>query len=136
MANAPRPLIAGNWKMNGLADSEAELVKIIGGSDDLAQRTDLMVCPPATLLARFASTAPNSVVAYEPVWAIGTGMTPTAADVAEVHALIRSRLKSRFGETGEEMRILYGGSVKPANAGELLGVAHVNGALVGGASLK
>src|SRR5438477_4200718 len=192
MANAPRPLIAGNWKMYGLADSEAELVKIIGGSDDLAQRTDLMVCPPATLLARFASTArgsnvaiggqdchaeqqgaftgdisaemlkdagasavivghserrmyhhetnsgvrakvlaawraglmaivcigetkdervagktldvvaaqlqgslpdgakaANSVVAYEPVWAIGTGLTPTPADVAEVHALIR-----------------------------------------------
>src|SRR5207253_10279990 len=82
------------------------------------------------------ATAANTVVAYEPVWAIGTGLTPTPADVAEVHALIRSRLKSRFGETGEAMRILYGGSVKPANAGELLGIANVNGALVGGASLK
>src|SRR5947199_6356602 len=63
MANAPRPLIAGNWKMYGLADSEAELVTVIAGSDDLAQRTDLMVCPPATLLARFASTARGSNVA-------------------------------------------------------------------------
>ena len=76
------------------------------------------------------------VVAYEPVWAIGTGLTPTTADVAEVHGFIRDRLKARFGEEGDGVRILYGGSVKPSNAGELLGVANVNGALVGGASLK
>ncbi len=82
------------------------------------------------------ATAANTVIAYEPVWAIGTGLTPQVTDVAEVHAMIRSRLRERFGEDGEGMRILYGGSVKPSNAAELMGVDHVNGALVGGASLK
>lgn len=76
------------------------------------------------------------VVAYEPVWAIGTGLTPTAADVAEVHAALRAALAKRFGAAGNAMRILYGGSVKPSNAKELMSVANVNGALVGGASLK
>lgn len=83
-----------------------------------------------------AATAANTVVAYEPVWAIGTGLTPTAADVAEVHAAVRAALAARFGEDGKRMRILYGGSVKPDNAKELMAVANVNGALVGGASLK
>ena len=75
------------------------------------------------------------VIAYEPVWAIGTGLTPTPADVAEVHGHIRARLSARFGAAGQGVRILYGGSVKPANAKELLTVADVDGALVGGASL-
>ena len=79
------------------------------------------------------ATAGNCIVAYEPVWAIGTGLTPTAADVAQVHAAIRALLVQRLGAG---VRILYGGSVKPSNAVELMGVAHVNGALVGGASLK
>ncbi len=82
------------------------------------------------------ASAANLVVAYEPVWAIGTGLTPTAADVAEVHAFIRGRLKSALGGEGQGVRILYGGSVKPSNAAELMGVADVDGALVGGASLK
>ena len=92
--------------------------------------------------AQLAGSLPNAViaeglvVAYEPVWAIGTGLTPTTADVEEVHDFIRERLTKRFGETGEEIRVLYGGSVKPTNAKELLGVANVDGALVGGASLK
>jgi triosephosphate isomerase len=239
MAERPRPLIAGNWKMNGLAHSVAELERIIAGGRELASRTDLMVCPPATLVARFAGVAQgsplaiggqdchaepagaftgdiaaemlkdagasavivghserriyhketdaeiaakaraawragllaivcigetradreagqtievvrgqvagslpdgggaeNTVIAYEPVWAIGTGLTPTPDDVAEVHAFIRERLADRYGPPGEGMRILYGGSVKPQNAGELLGIANVDGALVGGASLK
>ncbi len=76
------------------------------------------------------------MVAYEPVWAIGTGLTPTPADVAEVHAFIRQHLNQRYGVEGGRVRILYGGSVKPTNAGELLTIADVNGALVGGASLK
>ena len=80
--------------------------------------------------------AATLVVAYEPVWAIGTGLTPTAADVAEVHAFIRKRLGERFAGEGEGIRILYGGSVKPSNAKELMAVANVDGALVGGASLK
>jgi triosephosphate isomerase len=74
------------------------------------------------------------VIAYEPVWAIGTGRTPTAAEVATVHARIRALLKERVKD-GAEVQILYGGSVKPSNALELLSVAHVDGALVGGASL-
>jgi triosephosphate isomerase len=83
------------------------------------------------------ATAANTVVAYEPVWAIGTGRTPTVADVAEVHAHVRSVLASALGaETADAMRILYGGSVKASNAAELLAVDNVDGALVGGASLK
>ena len=240
MAGAtPRPLVAGNWKMNGLAASMAEFARMVAGAGELAGRCDLMICPPATLLERLSraaagsgidiggqdchakvsgahtgdiaaemltdagakavivghserrtdhherdadvrakaeaawragliaivcvgeqraereagktldvigtqlagslpdkATAANLVVAYEPVWAIGTGLTPTPADVAEVHGFIRQRLTARFGGEGAGVRILYGGSVKPSNAGELLGVAHVNGALVGGASLK
>jgi triosephosphate isomerase len=78
----------------------------------------------------------TGIVAYEPVWAIGTGKTPTAADVASMHAFIRGTLEERFGNRGAALRILYGGSVKPANAAELLSVPNVDGALVGGASLK
>ena len=81
------------------------------------------------------STAVNTVIAYEPVWAIGTGRTATPADVAEIHALIRQDLLKRLPD-GARVRILYGGSVKPSNAGELMAVADVDGALVGGASLK
>ncbi len=83
-----------------------------------------------------AATAENTVIAYEPVWAIGTGLTPTAADVEEAHAFMRKELVSRFADAGTKMRILYGGSVKPSNAMELMGVANVDGALIGGASLK
>jgi triosephosphate isomerase len=231
--------VAGNWKMNGLRASAAELGKIVTGSRELVDRVDLMVCPPATLLAGFAeaargsqvaigaqdchaepagaftgdisaemlrdagavavivghserrtyhretdaginakaraawragltalvcigetrdervggrtlqvvgtqlkgslpegATADNLVVAYEPVWAIGTGLTPTPADVAEVHGFIRAQLGGRYGAAGQGVRILYGGSVKPSNAAELMHVADVDGALVGGASLK
>ncbi|MFN4355546.1 triose-phosphate isomerase [Parvibaculum sp.] len=83
-----------------------------------------------------AAAAKTTVIAYEPVWAIGTGRTPTPEDVARVHAAIRNVLEARFGAEGAKMRILYGGSVKPANAKELMAVPNVNGALVGGASLK
>jgi len=239
MTGSVRPLVAGNWKMNGLRASAAELEKMIAGAASVSAKTDLMICPPATLVAAFAQqaagspvmiggqdchaeasgaftgdiaaemlkdagaaavivghserrtlhketdaavnakaraawragltaivcvgetrdereagralavvggqlqgslpdgcTAANLVVAYEPVWAIGTGLTPTAADVAGMHHAIRQALTARFAGAGAEVRILYGGSVKPANARELLSVADVNGALVGGASLK
>jgi triosephosphate isomerase len=239
MATARRPLVAGNWKMNGLTTSLAELDRMIAAAPRLAPKVDLMVCPPATLVAACAARAAGSplaiggqdchaeasgaftgdisaemlkdagasavivghserrslhqerdadvrakalaarraglmavvcvgesrdervggrtldvvgtqiagslpdgataqtlVVAYEPVWAIGTGLTPTPADVAEVHGFIRGQLVKRFGAAGEGMRILYGGSVKPSNAKELMAVADVDGALVGGASLK
>jgi triosephosphate isomerase len=239
MAAARRPLVAGNWKMNGLKASIAELDRMIAGAPPISAKADLLVCPPATLIAAFAAraagspvaiggqdchaqssgaftgdisaemledagaravivghserrtlhhesdaevrakalaawragliaivcvgesreehaagktlaicggqlagslpdgaTAANLVVAYEPVWAIGSGLTPMPADVAEVHGFIRTQLGQRFGAAGEGVRILYGGSVKPANAKELMSVANVEGALVGGASLK
>lgn len=79
--------------------------------------------------------AGNTVVAYEPVWAIGTGRTPDSAQIAEVHAAIRDALTARFADGGD-FRLLYGGSVKPGNAAEIFAIPHVNGALVGGASLK
>ena len=232
----PRPLVAGNWKMNGLAASLGQLDAMIAGARDLP-KVDLMVCPPATLIASFAAAARGTpvliggqdchalasgaytgdiaaemlkdagasavivghserrhyhhetdadvrakaeaarcagltpivcvgetrpqreaghaldvvaaqlrgslpdgaadfVIAYEPVWAIGTGLTPTPTDVAEMHRSIREHLVSRYGPAGQGSRILYGGSVNPKNASELLAVANVDGALVGGASLK
>jgi triosephosphate isomerase len=82
------------------------------------------------------ATAARTVIAYEPVWAIGTGLTPTAADVEEAHAFMRRELAERFDNEGRRMRILYGGSVKPSNAKELMALANVDGALIGGASLK
>src|SRR5882672_7156266 len=240
MTDAIRPLIAGNWKMNGLRASLAEFEAMLAGASQVAAKADLLVCPPATLIAGFANkardsktlaigaqdchpkpsgahtgdlsaemladtgasaiivghserradhgesdalvrqkaeaawragltaivcigetreqrdagqtldicggqlkgslpdgaTAGNLVVAYEPVWAIGTGLTPTAADVEQVHRFIRDTLMSRFSGEGARIRVLYGGSVKPSNAAELMAVANVNGALVGGASLK
>ena len=237
--NAPRPLAAGNWKMNGLFSAGAEVESLVGRVKSDMPACDILICPPATLIRAFAgawgqrgiafggqdchfaekgahtgdisaemikdaggdyvivghserrtfygegdelvsrkaaaahsagiiaivcvgetleerdagkaidivsqqvdfslptlSTAANTVVAYEPVWAIGTGRTPSNDDIATMHAAIRSRLTARFGaEEGARFRILYGGSVKPANAKEILGLPDVNGALVGGASL-
>ena len=78
----------------------------------------------------------TTAIAYEPIWAIGSGRTPDAAEIAGIHALIRDRLMERLGDDGAALRILYGGSVKPANAASILSLANVNGALVGGASLK
>jgi triosephosphate isomerase len=82
------------------------------------------------------ATAASVAVAYEPVWAIGTGRTPISAEIAEVHAHIRECLVSRFGAKGQGMRILYGGSMKPSNAAEILALKNVDGGLIGGASLK
>ena len=233
---ARRPLVAGNWKMNGLSASVGELRKIIAGAGQLGN-VDVMVCPPATLLAGFVAAArgsrvtigaqdchtavggaytgdisaemlkdagaqavivghserrhyhgetdalvrdkalaarraglapvicvgetraerdagharavvraqlegslpdgtPDFAVAYEPVWAIGSGLTPTPRDVADMHGFIRQMLAARYGEAAQLVRVLYGGSVKPSNAAELLAVDNVDGALVGGASLK
>ena len=83
-----------------------------------------------------AATAATLVVAYEPVWAIGTGRTPTIAEIAEVHGFLRARLTARIGAEAAGVRLLYGGSVKPSNAAEIFAVPDVDGALVGGASLK
>jgi triosephosphate isomerase len=83
-----------------------------------------------------AATGRNTVIAYEPVWAIGTGKVATPPEIAEVHAFIRAELVRRFGAEGEAFRLLYGGSVKASNAAEIFAVPDVDGALVGGASLK
>ncbi len=83
-----------------------------------------------------SATADTVAVAYEPVWAIGTGLTPAVEDVHEAHGFMRKQLTERFGNEGSRMRLLYGGSVKPENATELMAIENVDGALVGGASLK
>ena len=82
------------------------------------------------------ATEANTVIAYEPVWAIGTGRTPTLAEIADVHLFLRARLTARMGADAMAVRLLYGGSVKPSNAVEIFAVTNVDGALVGGASLK
>lgn len=84
----------------------------------------------------FGATGVNTVVAYEPVWAIGTGRTPSLDDIAEMHDALRDRLVERQGPAGDAIRLLYGGSVKPGNAAEIFAVSNVDGGLVGGASLK
>ena len=233
-----KKLIAGNWKMNGVAASLAEIEAVAAGLERLGGAADAMICPPATLIAPAAERAAGSalriggqdchpepsgahtgevsaemladagavavivghserrtdhgeddalvrakaaaarraglaaivcvgeteaerdagraeqvverqlagslpegpaeelVVAYEPVWAIGTGRTPSEDDIAAMHAHIRAWLEGRFGDAGRGIAILYGGSMKPDNAAAILGVANVDGGLVGGASLK
>lgn len=235
-----RPLVAGNWKMNGTREALSQIKAIAEGvSGPLSQKVEALICPPATLLyvstalatdsplsigaqdchqavsgahtgdisadmiadcfgtyvivghserrtdhgetdalvrakaaAAFAAdltaiicigetaeerqaeqtlqvlkrqllesvpdaaSAENTVIAYEPVWAIGTGLTPTAEDIKIAHQYMRDDLVARFGGEGKKIRILYGGSVKPSNAAELMAIDNVDGALVGGASLK
>jgi triosephosphate isomerase (TIM) len=233
-----RPLIAGNWKMNGLEVSLVEIDAIARAAEAHASAADILVCPPATLLARAVAIAEGRIaiggqdcherasgaftgdlsaemlkdagasavivghserrhyhnetdaivaakaraawragliaivcvgetqaqrdggdaaavvaaqilgsvpegangvslaIAYEPVWAIGSGLTPSVSEITAMHGHIRAQLKSRLGPDGSAVRVLYGGSVKPENARVILGIPHVNGALVGGASLK
>ncbi len=83
-----------------------------------------------------AGVPDRMAVAYEPIWAIGTGQVASTVDIAEMHAAIRERLRAAYGEAGDQVRILYGGSVKASNAAEIFAIADVDGALVGGASLK
>ena len=96
-----------------------------------------------TVAAQLDASLPNGIadpsrfsVAYEPIWAIGTGKIPSTSDIGEMHAALRARLVAAFGDSGTAVRILYGGSVKPSNAAEIFAVPDVDGALVGGASLK
>ncbi|AQR62022.1 triose-phosphate isomerase [Brevundimonas sp. LM2] len=118
----------------------AGLEPIVCVGETLTQRETGQAVPLVT--AQVLGSLPDAAashafaVAYEPVWAIGTGLTPTVAQIAEVHEAIRSALVQRLGPAGTRVPILYGGSVTPANAGEILQVAEVGGALVGGASLK
>jgi len=127
-------------RAKALAAWRAELVAIVCIGETQAERAEGKTLD--VVERQLAGSVPdraeptNLVVAYEPVWAIGTGLTPTVTDVEEVHGMIRERLTARFGGSGGGIRVLYGGSVKPENARELLRVRGVDGALVGGASLK
>ena len=128
-------------RAKALAAHRAGLIAIICIGETEGQRRYELTLPVLGRQVRASvpesATAANTIIAYEPVWAIGTGLTPTTDDVAEAHAFIRQTLAEHLGEEAAGgMRILYGGSVKPANAAELMSVANVNGALVGGASLK
>lgn len=122
-----------------LAAREAGLISIICVGETETQRdagTTLEVIAAQMASVPADMTADTLVIAYEPVWAIGTGRTPTIQQIAEVHAFLRERLGERIGAAAGKTRLLYGGSVKPSNATEIFAVPHVDGALVGGASLK
>jgi triosephosphate isomerase (TIM) len=125
-------------RAKALAARRAGLLAIICVGETRAERDagQALAVVGAQLDGSLPDTAASFVIAYEPVWAIGTGLTPTAGDVGDMHRFIRERLGSRFGVAGQAIRILYGGSVKPGNAKELLGIENVDGSLVGGASLK
>jgi len=134
----------------------AETSELVRAKADAAHAADLtaIICVGETLAERQGgqtiavlqkqieasvpqgSTAENTVIAYEPVWAIGTGMVPQPSEIAEAHSFLRSDLVTRLGRTGKSMRLLYGGSANPSNAAALVGIENVNGLLVGGASLK
>lgn len=116
-----------------------DVILCVGESDSVREAGEAV----ATVSAQLDASLPASIddasrfsVAYEPIWAIGTGKVPSIAEIGEMHEALRQRLVARFGEPGSEVRILYGGSVKALNAAEIFGVADVDGALVGGASLK
>lgn len=126
-------------QQKALAAHAAGLVPIICVGETEAERDAGNAA--AVVIGQLEGSVPDDwsghdiVIAYEPVWAIGTGRTPTSGDIAEMHNAIRDQLGSRFGERGAAVRILYGGSMKPSNASEILRIANVNGGLVGGASL-
>jgi triosephosphate isomerase len=125
-------------RAKALAARRAGLLAIVCVGETRAERDAGKT--QAVVRAQLDGSLPDGVadfvVAYEPVWAIGTGVTPTQNDVADIHRFIRENLCARYGDAGQDVRILYGGSVKPGNAKELLGIDNVDGALIGGASLK
>jgi triosephosphate isomerase len=119
--------------------SGLDVILCVGESLDLREQGKAL----ETVVAQLAASLPQGVggpselaIAYEPIWAIGTGQVPTSDEIADMHGAIRRRLAERYGQSGEQMRILYGGSVKPSNAAEIFAIDNVDGALVGGASLK
>ena len=122
--------------------SGLDVILCVGESLEVRERGDALAVVTAQLKASLPTNdtaslgAPGLAVAYEPIWAIGTGKVPSIADIAEMHAALRGRLVAAYGDAGQAVRILYGGSVKASNANEIFGVDDVDGALVGGASLK
>jgi triosephosphate isomerase len=115
------------------------VILCVGESLDIREQGEAV----AAVIAQLDGSLPQSLegeaelaIAYEPIWAIGTGKIPTSDEIAEMHSAVRGKLLNRFGEDGARVRILYGGSVKPSNASEIFSIADVDGALVGGASLK
>lgn len=122
------------------AVQETGLTAIVCIGESLAQRVAGQALPVLTTQLAGSvpdgSTGANLVVAYEPIWAIGTGKIPTLEQIGEIHSTLRAELVARFGAEGNAIRLLYGGSVKPGNAAEIFGTPDVDGALVGGASLK
>jgi triosephosphate isomerase len=126
-------------RLKAMAAIAAGLIPIICVGESEAQRRAGEA--EAVVSAQLANSVPENlgqlgvVIAYEPVWAIGTGLTPTVEDIAQMHGTLRRLLTERFGEAGSSTRILYGGSMKPANAREILRIENVDGGLVGGASL-
>ena len=126
-------------KAHAALQSGLNVILCIGESLSVRERGDAV----ETVLSQLEASIPHEpseaaelAIAYEPIWAIGSGKTPTIDEIAEMHGAIRNRLNQRYGGEGDRVRILYGGSVKPSNAGEIFAVADVDGALVGGASLK
>jgi triosephosphate isomerase len=116
-----------------------DVILCVGESDAVREAGRAVDTVSAQLDASLPATLPapeRFSVAYEPIWAIGTGKIPSMADIGEMHSALRARLMAAFGDSGEAVRILYGGSVKPSNAAEIFAVSDVDGALVGGASLK
>jgi len=122
--------------------SGLDVILCVGESLEVRERGDALAVVTAQLEASLPTNdtasfgATGLAVAYEPIWAIGTGKVPSIADIAEMHAALRGRLVAAYGDAGQAVRILYGGSVKASNANEIFGVDDVDGALVGGASLK
>ena len=116
-----------------------DVILCVGESDAVREAGKAIATVSAQLDASIPSAIADAArfsIAYEPIWAIGTGKVPSTADIGEMHAALRARLVAAYGEAGQGVRILYGGSVKPSNAAEIFAVADVDGALVGGASLK
>ena len=143
VGHSERRALYGETDADVLAKTQAALeagitpVVCVGETEsqrDAGQTLEVIGAQLAGSLPEGAAAA-TVVVAYEPIWAIGTGRTPTLAEIAEVHSYLRARLAERVKDASD-LRILYGGSVKPSNAAEIFAVPHVDGALVGGASLK
>ena len=116
--------------------SGLQVILCVGEALDVRKAGDAVAAVEAQLNASLPASAEKLAVAYEPIWAIGTGEVATTAEIGEMHAALRSRLVTAYGDAGRDVPILYGGSVKPSNAAEIFGVPDVDGALVGGASLK